>query len=194
MKMNRIIHSCLLALLFFGMSAGYAEKHPADINEDPPVVERTDSTSGDTYVWKDGDRVRRVQMQNDLLAKQAGDDMDLSGDEVVAKYGTIYIVKKRGVKNEGGMPVFRGNGGQLMALPGGVLLVFESGLNEEAIDNFFTENQIDRSKVSTMNFTKNAFFVETEVGMASMELANELADKDGVVISSPNWWRETETR
>ena len=143
------------------------------------------------YIWKDGGRVRRVQMQNDLLAKQAGDDMDLSEDEVVAKYGTIYIVKKRGVKNEGGMPVFRSNGGQLMALPGGVLLVFEPELSTERINQFFIENAIDMAQVSAQEFTKNAFFVATEAGMASMELANKLADKDHVIVSSPNWWRES---
>ena len=185
MDMKRIIHSYLLLMLFGGLSTGYAGEcfaaNTKEISADKEGI----------YIWKDGGRVRRVQMQNDLLAKQAGDDMDLSEDEVVAKYGTIYIVKKRGVKNEGGMPVFRSNGGQLMALPGGVLLVFEPELSTERINQFFMENAIDMAQVSAQEFTKNAFFVATEAGMASMELANKLADKDHVIVSSPNWWRES---
>ena len=45
-----------------------------------------------------------------------------------------------------------------------------------------------------MEFLENGFLVQTEPGFPSLELANELAAQEGVVISSPNWWREVETR
>ena len=40
----------------------------------------------------------------------------------------------------------------------------------------------------------NGFVVATEPGFAALELANALAGEDGVVLSSPNWWREHTTR
>ena len=41
-------------------------------------------------------------------------------------------------------------------------------------------------------FTTNAYFIETEPGFPSLNLANELAGQDGVVLSSPNWQTEVE--
>ena len=45
-----------------------------------------------------------------------------------------------------------------------------------------------------MGFIENGFVVKTEPGFPSLELANELAARDGVLISSPNWWREVEAK
>ena len=47
--------------------------------------------------------------------------------------------------------------------------------------------------MSPLGFLDNAFFVETEPGFPSLDLANDLAEQDGVVISTPNWGMEVET-
>ena len=44
------------------------------------------------------------------------------------------------------------------------------------------------------DFAINAFFVETEPGFPSLNLANELAEQEGVLISSPNWRTEVSLR
>ena len=45
-------------------------------------------------------------------------------------------------------------------------------------------------RVSELDYVANGFFVETEPGFPSLDLANALAAQDGVEISSPNWGRE----
>ena len=50
-----------------------------------------------------------------------------------------------------------------------------------------------RSQVSELDFLDNAFFVQTDPGFPSLELANSLADEEGVLVSSPNWQQQYET-
>ena len=49
-------------------------------------------------------------------------------------------------------------------------------------------------RTSELDFLDNGFFVETEPGFPSLELANTLAGQDGVILSSPNWAREVELK
>ena len=80
-----------------------------------------------------------------------------------------------------------------MTLPGGVLLALDPLWSASAVDQFFSQNSIKRNRVSPLGFLENAFFVETEPGFPSLDLANDLAEQDGVVISMPNWGMEVET-
>ena len=57
-------------------------------------------------------------------------------------------------------------------------------------DAFFSDNDVKMDRVSELSYVANGFFIETEPGFPSLELANELADLDGVEVSSPNWGRE----
>ena len=125
------------------------------------------------YTWQDGDRTRRVLLQSDLVV------------------GTEDKV----VRGSGGDPVFVSeSSGELMTLPGGVLLVFEPSWNRDQIDAFFAEQGIKRHLVTAQTFTTNAFFIETDPGFPSLELANALAGEDGVLLARPNWQREVSTR
>ena len=81
-----------------------------------------------------------------------------------------------------------------MTLPGGVLLALDPEWDQARVDSFFSENDISNDRTSELSFIENGFLVETEPGFPSLYLANELALKDGVIISSPNWWREVETK
>ena len=49
-------------------------------------------------------------------------------------------------------------------------------------------------RVTKLDFIDNGFSVETEPGFPSLDLAKELAEQDGVLISSPNWWSEVEAK
>ena len=89
-----------------------------------------------------------------------------------------------------GLPVFRSQSGTLMTLPGGVLLALDETWSEAETDAFFENNGIDRDRVSELEYLTNGFLVETEPGFSSLELANALAEQDGVRVSSPNWWSD----
>ena len=77
-----------------------------------------------------------------------------------------------------------------MTLPGGVLLALNPAWSKAETDAFFADNDIKLSRVSELGFVANGFFVETDPGFPSLNLANALAGQDGVELSSPNWWTE----
>ena len=79
-------------------------------------------------------------------------------------------------------------------LPGGVLLALDPLWDEGEIESFFSSNNISTDRISELEFLQNGFLVETEPGFPSLDLANLLADQEGVLISSPNWWSEVETK
>ena len=87
---------------------------------------------------------------------------------------------------------FRTTSGALMTLPGGVLLLLDPEWDQARVNLFFFENAIAKTRVSDREFGENAFFVETAAGFAALELANALAEEEGVLISSPNWSRAVE--
>lgn len=150
------------------------------------------SEKGRIYTWQDGDVTRRVRLQPGLVVQKSS--VNRPEDEVVAKSGEMSIVKRYVNNGQQTQPVFRGQSGQLMTLPGGVLCVFVPELSREEVESFFSDNGISADRVSDMDFTRNAFFVKTEAGFSSLHLANELSGKDGVMLSSPNWWREVVTK
>ena len=137
---------------------------------------------GPIYEWRDGDRTRRVWLQVELAAK--------SGDD-----GGETIVPRQPEHGEStAQPVFRSASGALMTLPGGVLLVLDPAWDEETIERFFAAHGIVRGRTTEEAFAANGFFVDTAPGLPSLTLANELADAEGVLISSPNWRTEAVTK
>ncbi len=137
-------------------------------------------STANTYTWQDGDYTRTVTHQADLTATAQAD----GGSEI-------------GPRQAGGAqsdpnPVFQSDTGETMTLPGGVLLVLDAEWNQARIDQFFKDNNVDRSLVQERTFTTNAYFIETEPGFPSLNLANELVAQEGVVFSSPNWQTEVE--
>ncbi len=81
-----------------------------------------------------------------------------------------------------------------MTLPGGVMLALDPEWDQAAVDKFSAGNDIPADHVTPLEFLDNGFFVETEPGFPALELANSLADQEGVVVSSPNWWREVNAK
>lgn len=149
--------------------------------------------SGAVYTWQDGDATLRVVVQTDLVVQ------DISGnttdDEIVAKDASGSIVRKQAEHGGDARPVFRSeSGGGLMTLPGGVLLALDPGWDEGAVERFFSRNGIPPDDRSALGFIQNGFMVTTEPGFPSLELANDLASQEGVMLSSPNWWTELEAR
>ena len=154
---------------------------------------KQEGTSPETvYTWEDGDRTMRVVLQPHQVSEEtvAGVAEDgASGKGEPASNG------RERSKSNNGQPVFRSeSGGGLMTLPGGIILALDPEWDRAAVEEFFSQNDISLDRTSELDFLDNGFFVETEPGFPSLELANVLADQEGVILSSPNWAREAELR
>ena len=156
------------------------------------------SNQGDYYTWQDGDRTLRARLQLDLVALDDGEIASradaLAGTAGGQSIGRDVAAAGSDGSGTGGHPVFRSESGALMTLPGGVVLALDPEWSIDATDAFFVRNDIALTRVSELGWLPNGFFVETDPGLASLDLANTLAGQDGVEISSPNWWREYATK
>ena len=143
------------------------------------------SAQGQPYTWQDGDRTLTVLLQDDLTVTQDG-DVALRDDTAIRTTRSDTVDKAASA----GLPVFRSQSGSLMTLPGGVLLALDETWGRTETDAFFSDNGIEPERVSELDYLTNGFFVVTDPGFPSLELANALAEQDGVRVSSPNWWRD----
>lgn len=151
------------------------------------------SPGGQEYTWHDGDRVRSVTLEPALVVQPSSENT--ATDVVARDDGRTSIVERqpRHAARQTG-PVFRSQSGQLMTLPGGVLLVLDDGWDDARVKRFLSDNAIPRSVVEKRDWAVNAFFIETGPGFPSLTLANALAVLEGVVISSPNWQTDVSPR
>ena len=150
----------------------------------------TKGSGGDTeqtkYTWQDGDRTLTVVLQSDLFINE-----DASTKDAMADAPGGAIVKSAGAKSEGkGLPVFKSQSGALMTLPGGILLVLDPDWSQAEVNAFFSSNSIKLNRVEALDYIDNGYFIETEPGFPSLDLANSVATQEGVMVSSPNWWTE----
>ena len=147
------------------------------------------TVQGAAYTWEDGDRTLTVYLQEDMVVEKGSSG--LPRDVVAADASVTNVVRGAvGQSKSDTLPVFRSESGELMTLPGGVLLVLDPEWSEAQVNSFLSENGIKQDRLSELNFAANGYFIETEPGFPSLNLANTLAALDGVVISSPNWGRE----
>ena len=166
------------------------------------------SAQGEVYTWHDGDRTVGARLQTDLVALDDG--AIVSSDEILVGTSNGENVprdadgdgKPDGASGSGGSdgssggtsPVFLSESGELMTLPGGIVVVLDPEWDADEAAAFFTGNGIAVSRVSSLDYLTNGFFVQTDPGFASLDLANALAGQVGVELSSPNWWRERTAR
>ena len=144
---------------------------------------------GQTYTWEDGDRTLKVYLQTDLVVEKGSDG--LPREIVEADDGRTGVVRSAYRQSTGDtLPVFRSESGSLMTLPGGVLLVLSAEWSQSETNAFFSNNDIKMDRVSELSYIANGFFIETEPGFPSLDLANDLSALVGVEVSSPNWGRE----
>ena len=99
-----------------------------------------------------------------------------------------------GQSSSGGALTFLSESGSEMTLTDGVVLLLDPGWSANEVDEFLAANGIARGRASELGWIANGFLIETGPGLESLELANSLASQDGVVISSPNWAGDAETR
>ena len=174
------------------VSAAVPRRSPANPT-DPDVGGPGGPGQGAVYTYEDGDRTIRVILQGDLFVQETG--ADTPSDDVVRRTARGNIVRKQSGQGGADLPVFRSaSGGALMTLPGGVLLALDPEWDGAMVNGFFARNNISKERISELDYIPNGFFVRTEPGFPSLELANALAAQKGVVFSSPNWWSEVEAK
>ena len=158
-----------------------------------PATPADSPNKGAVYTYRDGDRTVRVIQQDSLTVQPSGKN---TTDDVVLHQGTLNsIVERQAHHGSETLPVFRSeSGGELMTLPGGVLLLLDSTWTEDEVQDFFTNQGIATESASPLGYIPNGYQVATSPGFPSLQLANSLAEKDGVMVSSPNWWREVDAR
>lgn len=161
--------------------------------------------------WHDGDRTLKLFHQKALVAefsqqpalsrsvparsiKQQGNARILNlGSETRA---TQSLVKARGAADSASTysEVFADEreGGRLRALPGDIIVQFEDTLSEADIEKFAKSKEL--KLLRKLEFQANTYLIASPPGMASLELANQLYEEEGVRQSSPNWWVETSAR
>ncbi len=148
---------------------------------------------GQAYTWEDGDRTLTVLLQEDLTVQKTSEVT--ASDVVLVKGAAESIIERQPQHGTDDGPVFKSeSGGGLMTLPGGVLLALNPEWDQAEVDSFFADNGITPDLISELGFIENGFLVETDSGFPSLNLANELASQNGVLISSPNWSREVEAK
>jgi len=122
---------------------------------------------GEMFTWHDGDNQVPVWQDTQLTVAD--------------------IIGESGWGDPSG-PVFWSESNELMALPGGVVLILDPGWGVAAVDAFMESNKIAPDEAIPFEGLINAFKLETAPGLPSLLRANALAGQSGVVISSPNWW------
>ena len=155
---------------------------------------------GKTHSWQDGEyTISLWEAENLVMERYDPDEQSeqssaIKPEDVLAVNGELRVVKKQSRHQSGDdvFPVLVTMNGEWKALPGGVLVVLASEMGQAGIDAFFAEMNL--AQVSKMDFTKNAYFIETEPGIAGLELSNKLAGMEKVELSSPNWWTSVELR
>ena len=176
--------------------SGKPEKTPAataGATKDSKESGATGASAGQEYTWQDGDRVERITLESGLVVQPSS--QNTANDIVARNDGESSIVQRQARHaTSDTQPVFRSSGGQLMTLPGGVLLVLDDAWDQARVNRFFSENGISTSAVERQDWAINGFFIQTKPGMPSLNLANQLAVLEGVEISSPNWQTEVSLR
>ncbi|MXV87635.1 MAG: hypothetical protein F4117_12075 [Acidimicrobiales bacterium] len=141
------------------------------------------------YVWFDGD-VELPVWADTRLVLLSGDDADaVRADAVVADWGEQVVADSSVDANAAaaGSPVFWSGSGELMTLPGGIVLILDSSWDAAAVDAFMGANGLGGHARSSLGGLLNAFEIAADAGLASLRLANSLAGIDGVEVSSPAW-------
>ena len=136
------------------------------------------------YVWNDAGREMRATLVED--------------DDRLVRVGSAATVGKVGLSphearmasvvesaRSAGLPVFRqaGGAGPLMIPAGGVLVRMLAGVDAAA---FFAREGLEYEPRGV----ERLYFVHSDAGWASLELASRLDEIGAVELAVPNWWRE----
>ena len=117
--------------------------------EGEPSPELEGVNQGTVYTWQDGDRTRKVVLLTDQVVQEV--TSNISEDGAIDKGDAENIVQKQSQRIADTGPVFRSqSGGEIMTLPGGIILALEPEWDQATVEEFLVpERNIPRTDVGT---------------------------------------------
>ncbi len=156
------------------------------------------------YFWYDGNQKRTVWANPDLVAefnRSAQSNTESSAQKIKTSPTFIRFLTietdNTTLKSTGKQlsPVLHSNAsisGAKKALPGNVIVQMKPSWTAEQINTWFEKQNI--TAIRPLTFAPNAFLIQSNAGLESLNLANRLYETGDVVLASPNWWQERTTR
>lgn len=170
-------------------------------------------TSGTTYTWYDGDRVKKIWLNPRLIAefdpKPANHDQSknlaASATPVKTKQRSIrlwrlktavtsksYIAQlKQSVPSGKISPVLHDGASESArkrALPGNIIVHLDPSWDSQQVKTWFRQQALE--VVKPLNIGPNIFVIKTGAGLEALEKANEIYLSGKVVAAYPDWWQE----
>jgi len=180
--------------------------------ESEKVNSQADINEQSHYFWYDGDQKRSVWVNPKLVAEfnpkpeTSTQLKSLYGAEDIAIQSSSYVrfwaldsetLKDAVVENHKReinsqlSPVLHDSAstsGTKKALPGNVLVQMKPEWSQAQIDTWFKEQRL--IVIKPLTFAPNAFLVQSEPGLESLNTANRIYETGDVILASPNWWQE----
>jgi hypothetical protein len=140
------------------------------------------------HYWYDGQIKRSLYMSGD----QAADFGSAARQGKSARAADVLVPKATvagKVASDGVSPVFSDQqaGGIRRALPGGVIVTLKSDMPEAAARTLLQSRGL--TPVRHLGSDTRVWLVQTEAGMAALELANRLHESGEFESAQPNWWQ-----
>ena len=169
--------------------------------------------ANERYAYFDGNRSKNAYLRADYLADfNPGNDLRViladSGARLVHQSGGARIWKLQNSSmiedlRAGRIPtgltgrfsqVFTSGreNGNFKALAGGVIVALKKGWSASEVQTWANTHGYTLQKKLPM--AGNYYVVGGATGIASLYLANEIRQKQGVLWSSPNWWRQVQLK
>lgn len=161
------------------------------------------------YKYFDGKKEIKIKVRPDLEAKpgRASDNRggrSGSTPAAIRSNGILHIIPKQstsgtrtatsgGGSTDNSGVVFEGDGGQLMAPVGGIVIKFKNGVSSTTIDNFISSNSLNlKEKIKQKNQTLYHF--DSPKGLETITKVNSLQQNPIVDSAVPNLWRDVRSR
>ncbi|MBD3609217.1 MAG: hypothetical protein HUJ30_01580 [Gammaproteobacteria bacterium] len=166
------------------------------------------------YQWLSGTKVRQVTMskqlfaefttsinQKSVLSKTFPNAVRVKGKGAAVKIWQVENIKDvpstmRSIRSTDSdakvSPVFYSESGQMMALPGNVLVQFNPGMSSSEIEKWCTENGYQIANANRKNMSY--YEIQTGAGLDAIETANAIYNSGMVRVAEPNWWIEMHTK
>lgn len=142
------------------------------------------NTNAPIYYWYDGNKKREIVIATDKVAVFA--DKAQIMDTAVATKSNVAGT------NTSEVFVDAKSGRMSRALPGGVLVRFKNVTSQAQADTLL--RPFGTRTVRAIGGSGKSWLVQSEPGMASLELANEIYESGQVQSASPNWFKQRATK
>lgn len=136
------------------------------------------------YYWYDGNKKREIVIASDKVA-------DFSKSAVIVD-AAVATKSSTGATNTSEVFVDAKSGRMSRALPGGVLVRFKAVTSQSEANALL--QPFGTRTVRAIGGSGKSWLVQSEPGMASLDLANALYESGQFQSASPNWFKQRATK